>query len=166
MFLFKNIKTKNNKKIFNKKILFFYSIILIIFLIWFMKHPQLRYGGYSILFFTLSIPLAIFFSKFKNTKNFKKRFSLLALSVIIIFNVKNLIRINNEFQRTDHYKFESFPFFSIKEKDYSFEKTNSGLVIYKTKGHCWNVPSPCVQSMGKLGIKTIKINGYHFIMYK
>ncbi len=166
LFLFKNIKSKNIKIFFNKKILFFYSIIIIIFLVWFIKHPQLRYGGYSILFLTLSIPFATFLSKFKDKEFFKKKFKLLLIFIIIAFNTKNFIRINNEFQRSDHYKFKNFPFFSIKEKDYSFEKTNSGLVIYKTKGHCWDVPSPCVQSMGELSLKTVKTNGYYFIMKK
>ena len=86
--------------------------------------------------------------------------------VILIFNVKNFNRINDEFQRTDHYKFENFPFFAIRDKDYSFEKTKSGLIIYQTNGHCWNIPSPCVQSMGKLGLKTVKENGYYFIIRK
>ena len=59
--------------------------------------------------------------------------------------------------------FLSFP---LKKKTILFEKTNSGLVIYKTKGHCWDVPSPCVQSMGELSLKTVKTNGYYFIMKK
>ncbi|MBD1137520.1 hypothetical protein IDH33_01620 [Pelagibacterales bacterium SAG-MED43] len=166
LFLFKNLKFENKNTVLNKKFLFFYSIILIIFLIWFTNHPQLRYGGYSILFLTLSIPLAIFLSKFKDKKFFKKKFNLLILLVVLIFNVKNFTRINDEFQRTDHYKFEQFPFFAIQVKDYSFEKTEAGLVIYQTNGHCWNIPSPCVQSMGKLGVTTVKKNGYYFIKRK
>ena len=166
LFLFKNLKFENKDTILNKKILFFYSIILIIFLIWFTNHPQLRYGGYSILFLTLSIPLAIILSKFEDKKFFKRKFNLIILLVILIFNVKNFNRINDEFQRTDHYKFENFPFFAIRDKDYSFEKTKSGLIIYQTNGHCWNIPSPCVQSMGKLGLKTVKENGYYFIIRK
>ncbi len=166
LFMFKNLKLKNKNTILNKKILFFYSLILIIFLIWFTNHPQLRYGGYSILFLTLSIPLAIFLSKFENKKFFKRKFNLLILLVILIFNMKNFIRINDEFQRTDHYKFKNFPYFAIQDKDYSFEKTKSGLIIYQTNGHCWNIPSPCVQSMDKLGLKTVKENGYYFIIRK
>tara|TARA_B100001093_G_scaffold249164_1_gene238582 strand:- start:2527 stop:4221 length:1695 start_codon:yes stop_codon:yes gene_type:complete len=166
LFLFKNLKLKNNEILWNKKILFFYFVILIIFFIWFTNHPQLRYGGYSIVFLTLSIPLAILLNKFENKKFFKKKFNLIIIMVILIFNTKNFIRIYDEFQRTDHYKFKNFPYFAIQEKDYTFEKTNSDLKIYQTNGHCWNVPSPCVQSMNKLGLKTIKFNGYYFIMYK
>ncbi len=164
LFLFKNLKLKNNNIILTKQILFFYLIILLIFLVWFMKHPQLRYGGYSILFLTLSIPLAIFLDLFKDKKLFKKKFILLTILIIVIFNVKNFTRINNEFKRIDHYQYLNFPFFAIPKKDYIFETTNSGLKIYKTKGHCWNVPSPCVMSMEELSLKTGKLNGFHFIM--
>ena len=164
LLLFKNLKFKNKNIILNKKVLFFYFIILIIFFVWFTNHPQLRYGGYSILFLTLSIPLVILLNLFKDKKFFKKKFSLLIALVIIIFNIKNFTRINDEFKRTDHYKFINFPYFAIQEKDYIFEKTNSGMKIFKTKGHCWNVPSPCVMSMDKLGLKTNKLNGYYFIL--
>ena len=50
-FFFKNLEIQKEKMLLvNKKILLFYSIILIIFFIWFTKHPQLRYGGYAIVF--------------------------------------------------------------------------------------------------------------------
>ena len=164
LFSFKNFKIEFKEIILNKKILFFYSMILIIFLIWFTKHPQLRYGGYSILFLTLTIPLAILLFKFKDKKHFNKKFYLIVILVIVIFNTKNLIRINNEFKRTDEYKFKNFPFFAIKNKEYIFEKTKSGLYIYQTNGHCWNIPSPCIMSMDKINLKTLKLYNYHFIM--
>ena len=81
---------------------------------------------------------------------------------IVIFNLKNLVRINSEFQRNDHYRFNDFPFFAIPEKKYISEITESGLIVYKTEGHCWNTPSPCVQRLGKLSQKTKKKNGYYF----
>ena len=55
----------------NKKILYFYSLFYNFF-IWFIKHPQLRYGGYSIVFLTLSIPIAIVFQKIENKNFFNK----------------------------------------------------------------------------------------------
>ena len=53
--IFKNPKPKKRVIFTNKKILFFYTIVFFIFSIWFMKHPTLRYGGYSIVFLTFSI---------------------------------------------------------------------------------------------------------------
>ena len=136
---------------------------MVIFFIWFTNHPQLRYGGYSILFLIITIPLALLFDKFESKKFFTKKFKFIVIIIIIIFNLKNIDRINNEIQRTDHYKYDNFPFFSIIEKEFVSETTSSGLIIYKTQGHCWNTPSPCVQSMEKLKLNSIKKNGYFFI---
>jgi hypothetical protein len=79
----------------------------------------------------------------------------------LIFNLKNVDRISTEFQRTDLYKFDNFPFFAIPEKEFISEKTSSGLTFYRTNGHCWNTPSPCVGHLsGKLEVK--KNNSYYF----
>ena len=162
--LFKNFKIKNERNnvfIINKNVSLFYSIILIIFFIWFLKHPQLRYGGYSIVFLTLSIPVALIFQKMKNKSLFDKKLKYLLIFVMLIFNLKNVDRISTEFQRTDLYKFDNFPFFAIPEKEFISEKTSSGLTFYRTNGHCWNTPSPCVGHLsGKLEVK--KNNSYYF----
>ena len=160
-FFFKNFKISKDKVLLiNKNILFFYSIILIILFIWFTQHPQLRYGGYAIVFLTLSIPMAIIFQKVKN-KNFYKQFNYIIILLVIFFNLKNINRINNEFHRADLYKFENFPFFAIPEKEFISEKTSSGLTFYRTNGHCWNTPSPCVGHLtGKIRVK--KDNSYYF----
>ena len=162
LFLFKNFNFKNTVSILDKKIFFFYSIILIIFFIWFLKHPTLRYGGYPVMFLTLSIPVAIVYQKIANRSFFEKRLKFLLILVVILFNIKNLDRINSEFKRNDYYKFTNFPFFAIDEKEYYSEKTPSGLVINKTKGHCWNTPSPCTQNIGKFGFKIEKKYGFYF----
>jgi hypothetical protein len=159
--LFKNFKSNSKMFIIDKKVLFFYLIILVIFFIWFLKHPQLRYGGYSIVFLTLSIPIALIYQRVKNKTFFNKNLKYLIILIVIVFNIKNINRINNEFQRTDLYKFDNFPFFSIPEKEFISEKSSSGLIFYRTNGHCWNTPSPCVGHLsGKLQIK--KDNGYYF----
>ncbi len=159
--LFKNFSLKIEPSILDKKILYFYLIILAVFFIWFMKHPSLRYGGYSIVFLTLSIPMALIYHSVKNKRFFRNKFKYLVIFIIVIFNLKNISRIDKEFKRTDLYKFDNFPFFAIPEKKFIFEKTQSGLTIYKTIGHCWNTPTPCIGSYSKINVK--KINGYYFI---
>ena len=124
---FKRFKYNVTVSLFNKKILFFYAIVFIIFYIWFSKHPQLRYGGYSILFLTLSIPISILFNKIKNRELFLTKFRYFALIVIIIFNFKNFTRIQEEFERTDIYKYDNFPFFSIPVKEFTANKYPSEL---------------------------------------
>ena len=159
---FKNFKLKTEVLILDKKILLFYVIILTIFFIWFTKHPTLRYGGYSIVFLTLSIPTALLYQKIKNKNFFRKKLKYLVIFIIVIFNLKNINRIDKEFKRTDLYKFDNFPFFAIPEKKFISEKFPSGLIIYRTSGHCWNTPTPCIGNLsGKINVK--KNNGYYFI---
>ena len=159
--LFKNFKLKTEALILDKKILLFYAIILSIFYIWFSKHPSLRYGGYSIVFLTLSIPTALIYQRIKNKDFFKKNLKYLFIFVIIVFNLKNIDRIDKEFKRTDLYKFDNFPFFALPEKKYNSEVFTSGLIVYRTSGHCWNTPTPCIGHLGKINVK--KNNGYYFI---
>ena len=101
---------KSNYRNMNKIVLF-YSLLLIIFTVWFLKHPTLRYGGYSIFFLTMSLPIAFIFSFFVERNNLNKKMSFLIIIVVIIFNIKNFNRINNEFKRNDIFKFSNFPFF-------------------------------------------------------
>ena len=161
---FKKFDINNLKFFFNRKILFFYLIILIVFYIWFSKHPQLRYGGYSIIFLTLSIPISLLLCKIKNREFFQTKFKYFVLIVIIIFNFKNFNRIQKEFERTDLYKYDNFPFFSIPDKEFSSNKYPSGLIINSTKGHCWNTPAPC--SEGSVNKIKVKKNNRYYFLYK
>ena len=159
---FKNFKLNKEALILEKNFYIFYLIILAIFFIWFMKLPSLRYGGYSIVFLTLSIPTALIYQKVKNKEFFEKKLKYLVILIIVIFNIKNINRIDKEFKRTDLYKFENFPFFAIPEKKFISEVFPSGLTVYRTSGHCWNIPTPCIGHLsGKINVN--KNNGYYFI---
>ena len=160
--IFKKFNLKFKTLVLNQKILLFYSIILIIFLIWFLKHPSLRYGGYSIFFLAISIPTALMFSKAANKNLFENKFKYLAILVIIIFNFKNINRVSSEFKQEGIYKFDDFPFYTILDTKFISEKSLSGLTIYKTNGHCWGTPSPCTGSL-KSKINAKKKNGYYFL---
>ncbi len=159
--LFKKFKlNENNNFKFNTKVTFFYTLILLVFFIWFSKHPTLRYGGYSIVFLTISIPISMFLNQFKNRDFFNKKFKFFILFVIIVFNFKNITRIEKEIDRNDHYKFDNFPFFALKEKEYKVHKYSPGLNIFSTH-HCWATPTPCGQINERVYVK--KLNGYYFI---
>ena len=160
--IFKNLEKKNLKQTININFIYFYSLVLVIFFIWFFNHPQLRYGGYSIVFLVLSIPIASIFCKFKNRKFFHKRMNYIIFLVVLILNIKNFDRIKNEFNRTDFYSFSNFPFFSIQEKKFISKKSNYDLKIYHTDGHCWDTPSPCIESLNR-EIKVYKKYGYYFL---
>ena len=160
LFLFKKLSTGNFEMNFQKKLFFFYFLLLIIFYIWFFNHPTLRYGGYSIGFLILSIPFAILFQKFYDRDNFIQKFKFLIIFVIIIFNIKNITRIEKELTRNDFFKYTNFPYFKIKEKNYKANKFDAGLTIYSAH-HCWSTPTPCGHVYEKIYVT--KKNGYYFI---
>ena len=158
----KKKKFKNEKLLIKNKILFFYLIIFVIFSIWFMNHPTLRYGGYPVIFLTLAFPVAFLFQKLETKQFFNKKLKFIIILVIVAFNYKNITRIHKEFNRSDLYSFDNFPFFALPEKEFVAEKFSSGLTIYRTKGHCWNTPTPCIGNLSsELNVK--KKYGYYFI---
>ena len=151
----------SNKKIkFKKEFLLYFFLIIIIFYIWFTHHPTLRYGGYSIFFLLVAFPVSLIFYKLKNKKNEIGKISFIILLVITIVDLKNIIRINNEFHRDDFYSFKNFPFFAIRNKEYENKNFESGLTIYSSH-HCWDTPSPCGTFDEKINV--FSKNGYYFI---
>ena len=159
--IFKDFKFNQKNRIkLDKKLIFFYFLILIIFLTWFSKHPTLRYGGYAIVFLIISVPASVLISNFKNRNFFNKRLKFFIIFVIIVFNFKNINRIGKEIERGDHYKFQDFPFFALKEKDYKIYDYEAGLKIYSAH-HCWSTPTPCGQVNERVYVK--KFKNYYFI---
>ncbi len=154
---FKLNKIKINVKI---EVLFYYLILLIIFFIWLLNHPTLRYGGYSVVFLIISFPVTLLFYYFSNKKIYEKNIKYFILLIIILFNTKNFVRINNELNREDIYKYINFPFFTIIEKNYKENKFDAGLSIYSAH-HCWATPTPCGQVDNTINVQ--KKYGYFFI---
>ena len=69
----KNITKKINYNIYKP----IYFLIIILTVEWFINHPALRYGGYTIIVLIYFIPLYIFFSKIILLKKIqKKRYSI------------------------------------------------------------------------------------------
>ena len=166
-FLFKLNKINQNFS-FKKKFYYIYFCILIIFLVWFFKHPTLRYGGYSAFFLFLAIPISIFLSRYKNKKYFIKRSKILIITVIIIFNFKNISRIKNEFDRDDFYKYKNFPNYTVvKNKNENLKINKSNLNLYLpnpevgSPNFCWKSKTPCGQISDQINVKYL--NGYYFI---
>ena len=79
-----------------------------------------------------------------------------------MFNIKNITRYskNSVLSNLDIFKFQNFPYFFIKGKNYEIHKFDSGLTIYQTH-HCWATPTPCGGVDNKTFVK--KKNGYYFI---
>ena len=136
------LKTKLKKNI----VLVYLGILLLIF-IWFFKFPSLRYGGHILLILFFVVPFSLFFN-FKNNQNLRNKFKILLLISILIFNYKNISRINKEFDYSAAGYFKSFPLFHIENVNFD-ETIINGEKVYKVKGMCWATPTPCLRNINK-----------------
>jgi len=146
----------NFKKI--KRVLFITLTIALVF--WFLEHPSLRYGGY--LPFTISITLIslLFYSDKYLKKKILNKTKVFILIAIFIFNFKNLIRITEEFDRKDQYRFTNFPFYKVIKKDFESLYYENKIYLNITNGYCWATLTPCSNTEYKLK----SINNYFFFV--
>ena len=99
IFLVKLKKAKLPKKNFY----LFYAVILLLLLEWFLNHPALRYGGFTLIALSVFIPLSIFIENRLNLNfKIKKRIIFLIFISFSIFSLKNIDRI---FKESDKYNF-------------------------------------------------------------
>ena len=78
----------------------FYFFILILFVEWFINHPALRYGGFTVIALLFFIPISLYLSNFKNEIVYLKRsVDILIILTFIIFTSKNIVRINDEYSK-------------------------------------------------------------------
>jgi hypothetical protein len=110
-YLFRSFKV--NKINILPSLIFFYIYLIILFIIWLNKHPDLRYGGYVLISLLFFIPVSLYLSKYKVICDYSNTKVLLIVCIIFLsFNFRNCLRIFNEFNRNDPYKFHNFPFYS------------------------------------------------------
>jgi hypothetical protein len=162
IFLITFYKGKKVKSIINFN--YYYSAFIFFFILWFLHHPALRYGGYYLLSFLMFLPTVQFLHNRKfEVKYIKNSILTLLVIAVFVFQVKNYARINYEFKR---YDFSNFPFFYFKD-DTSYKKTDIGNEIYISVANssCMGAPTIClVGSVGEL--KGKKYLGYNFYITK
>ena len=150
-----------------KPVMITYLSILIVFALWFFNFPTLRYAGYSVVFLVLVVPISLFLAKRVNFNDKKviKKINILIVLAILVFNLKNIQRLNKELNlnSNEHHNFLNFPFFWVDkvkyneiliEKKYFYEVTNNKP--------CWNVPATCIKNLPNLEIKKKK----NYFFYK
>ena len=167
IFLFIKLKFRGQSKQSLKKILPFYLIIIFLFLFWLNKHPQLRYGGYAVTFILFSILLIFLLNIFSlNINNFTKKKIYFVMIVILFFNIKNISRIHDEFNRNDIFKFNHFPYYALAHHKTKTLIELNDLKIYKPiKGHCWDSQTICSKEVPESQLK-IKSWKSFYIVYK
>ena len=106
----KNILKKTYKGIF--------SIVLLLFAIWFYKHPALRYGGFTLLALIFFIPVSLYLDKFDHSKkSLKYKTILIIVITILVFTGRNINRISAEHKKYDYKPLENI-FYAVNEKHY------------------------------------------------
>ncbi len=157
VFYFYNKKLNLKKDLIKtRKILILISSLVL--LIWFFKHPSLRYGGYLPVTIFFTSVFLFFYSTKKMKSNIYKTTKFFIIFIIIIFNMKNILRLESEFTRGDQYKFESFPFYTVVAKEYKSFSSKNIVYMTTTSGYCWATPTPCSNTPRKVKI----INNYVF----
>ena len=108
LFLTNFKKSKFAKKNFR----LFYFIILILLFEWFLNHPALRYGGFTLIALSIFVPLSLYMEDQIDLKfKLKKKITFLICLSFIFFNFKNVDRIFNENKKYDYKPFTDAHYF-------------------------------------------------------
>ena len=144
-----NLHDDNSLKINKVSLFTIYFIPIIFFLEWFLNHPSMRYGGFVL----FAIPLFIFFSRKMDkliiSKNHVYKITIFILILtMVIFNFRNILRINKE-MNFYNYEITKSPFFFVEEKIDSYpidQLDKTTIYSLKNGGYCWASPTPCSYS--------------------
>lgn len=135
LFFFKKEKTEQVYKKELKYISIIYFFLLVIFLEWFLNHPSLRYGGYVIITSLFFIPASLILQKFKNNNHeLIKKINSLILITLVIFTLRNYLRINDEILKYDYHPLTK-PYYYVDNNHFRYEKKFDELInnYYKCK---------------------------------
>ena len=96
------IKHKN-EKLPKKNFYLFYFFLIILLIEWFLNHPALRYGGFTLIALCIFIPLSFYIEKSLNFNlKLKKNITFLIFISFIFFFFKNVDRIFKEFNKYNY----------------------------------------------------------------
>ena len=149
-------KEKNNDYLYSNKILLISSLIVVI--VWILKIPNVRYGGYAYVPFFLFM----FVFNYYNLKKLNIKFIKIFISLcLIFFTTKNLNRIYDEVTEN---KPLNYPFANFKNIEYkTIDLNNFKINIPNGQLWCGNTPMLC-SSETYLVKKIIKKNSYIFLL--
>lgn len=140
---FLSLKKKRKKSSKNRNKLVY--LLLFIFLIeWFLNHPSMRYGGFVL----LALPFILFSSSIINKFTFSvtkisKITIFFIIFSIIIFNFRNIARINKEIEIYGYKPHES-PFFYVPKVASKVIIENDKIkIFYPLNNACWDSSTPC-----------------------
>ena len=162
VFLVTFYKKEIVKKSFNKEILFVYLTIIILLIEWFINHPTLRYGGYSLIAIFIFIPCALLLERFKNSVALTKKKTFIILLIgFTIFIFRNTDRIIKENKKYNYNPF-FYPYYKIDNTYFRIENQIDDLI--NNYYNCKNGKKICNNNLDYRVIK--KFNKYIFIKKK
>ena len=162
VFLVTFYKKEIVKKSFNKEILFVYLTIIILLIEWFINHPTLRYGGYSLIAIFIFIPCALLLERFKNSVALTKKKTFIILLIgFTIFIFRNTDRIIKENKKYNYNPF-FYPYYKIDNTYFRIENQIDDLI--NNYYNCKNGKKACNNNLDYRVIK--KFNKYIFIKKK
>jgi hypothetical protein len=150
--------SKIRKSIKNYKFIWIYIVLIILFFEWFLYHPSLRYGGYSLIVLIIFIPFSLILSRFVINKYFKRKIVFLILLSILIFVGRNFERINNEIKIYD-YNIISNPIYILKEDHF---RINHFIKVLKSKYDNCDIANKSRCNTHE-GISVGKIKNYYYL---
>ena len=94
------------KELPKKKFYLFYLVLIILLIEWFLNHPALRYGGFTLIALSIFVPLSIYIEKKLNFNLIlKKKITALIFISFIFFFLKNVDRIFKEYNKYNYNPF-------------------------------------------------------------
>ena len=157
---FSNMK----KKIFIKKeILLIYLTLVILFIEWFINHPTLRYGGFSLIALLFFIPTSLVIESYgQRLKLLKKRTFIIILMGVTIFTFRNVDRIIQENKKYNYNVFTN-PYFNVDNSRFFRIETKINNLI-NNYNDCQNYKKKCKNKNHY--VVTEKLNKYIFTRNK
>ncbi len=111
-----------------KEIHLLYFVIIILVLEWFLNHPALRYGGYSIIAITLILPFSFYLNKNKlSLKHVRKKTLIILLIAFSIFIYRNIDRLYKENQKYEYNVFKR-PYYELNDVHFRVDKELDNLI--------------------------------------
>ena len=128
IFLFVFYSKLKIKKKLPIDVYFLYLVVIVLIIEWFINHPTLRYGGYSLFALLFILP----FSKYLGRNNLKlkilrKKTYLILLIAFSVFIFRNIDRLNEE---NNKYKFNvlNSPYYELKNVHFRIDKKFDKLI--------------------------------------
>tara|TARA_B100000963_G_C22613331_1_gene665998 strand:- start:189 stop:1883 length:1695 start_codon:yes stop_codon:yes gene_type:complete len=132
---------KKVMKNFKKEIIYLYFTIIILLIEWFVNHPALRYGGYSLIAASFFIPFSLVLEKYKNQmKLIKKKTFIIILIAATIFGLRNFDRIIDENKKYNYNVFLN-PYYDINATYFRIEKKIDNII--KNYENCLKDKNEC-----------------------